>query len=103
MLVTTNLYLLLTFASEIQRRVDFMYTDERNILDVKGQSLIHALAPLFTIHRELKSKSVCKGVMWITYQQPVDNYKSAILCIYLATLYILTWYNRAFITKEPTK
>ena len=57
-LVTTNLYLLLTFASEIQRRVDFMYTDERNILDVKGQSLIHALAPLFTIHRELKSKSV---------------------------------------------
>ena len=35
-----------------------MYTDERNILDVKGQSLIHALAPLFTIHRELKSKSV---------------------------------------------
>ena len=35
-----------------------MYTDERNILDVKGRSLIHALAPLFTIHRELKSKSV---------------------------------------------
>ena len=69
MLVTTNLYLLLTFASEIQRRVDFMYTDERNILDVKGRSLIHALAPLFTIHRELKSKSVCKGVMWITYAQ----------------------------------
>ena len=32
MLVTTNLYLLLTFASEIQRRVDVMYTDERNIL-----------------------------------------------------------------------
>ena len=58
MLVTANLYLLLTFASEIQRRVDFMYTDERNILDVKGQSLIHALAPLFTIHSELKSKSV---------------------------------------------
>jgi hypothetical protein len=57
-LVTTNLYLLLTFASEIQRRVDFMYTDERNILDVNGRSLIHALAPLFTIHRELKSKSV---------------------------------------------
>ena len=62
MLVTTNLYLLLTFASEIQRRVDFMYTDERNILDVKGQSLIHALAPLFTIHRELKSKQqLAKG------------------------------------------
>ena len=73
MLVTTNLYLLLTFASDMQRRVDFMYTDERNILDVKGQSLIHALAPLFTIHRALKSKSVCKRVMWITYQQPVDN------------------------------
>jgi hypothetical protein len=33
-----------------------MYTDERNILDVKGRSLIHALAPLFTIHRALKSK-----------------------------------------------
>ena len=34
MLVTTNLYLLLTFASEIQRRVDFMYnnSDYGNIL-----------------------------------------------------------------------
>ena len=39
-----------------------MYTDERNILDVKGLSLIHALTPLFTIHRELKSKQqLAKG------------------------------------------
>ena len=40
-------------------------------------------------------KAFGKEVMWITYQQPVDNYKSAILCISLATYYILTRYNKA--------
>ena len=90
-----------------------MYTDERNILDVKGRSLIHALAPLFTIHGALKSlKAFGKEVMVhiyarrITYAQ-VSHLstviKSASLSIYLATCYILTRYNRAFITKEPPK
>ena len=47
MLVTTNLYLILTFASEIQRRVDFMYNnnDYGNILMIIYlSSLRHAHA-----------------------------------------------------------
>ena len=108
MLVTTNLYLLLTFASEIQRRVDFMYNnnDYGNILMIIYlSSLRHARAAdrSLVTPRSKTLKAFGKEVMWITYQQPVDNYKSAKLSIYLATFYSLTRYNRAFITKETTK
>ncbi len=95
MLVTTILYLILTFASEIQRRVDFMYNnnDYGNILMIIYlSSLRHALAACRSLvtPRSKALKAFGKEVMWITYQQAVDNYKSANLSISLATLYI--WY-----------
>ena len=83
MLVTTILYLILTFASEIQRRVDFMYNnnDYGNILMIIYlSSLRHAHAGSRIINHQVKglaSLDACKRVMWITYQQAVDNYKSA--------------------------
>ena len=84
MLVTTNLYLLLTFASEIQRRVDFMYnnSDYGNILMIIYlSSLRHARAAgrSLVTPRSKALKAFSKEVMVhiyarrITYQQPVDN------------------------------
>ena len=66
MLVTTNLYLLLTFASEIQRRVDFMYNnnDYGNILMIIYlSSLRHALAAYWSLvtPRSKALKAFSKG------------------------------------------
>lgn len=74
MLVTTILYLILTFASEIQRRVDFMYNnnDYGNILMIIHlSSLRHALAggQSLVTPRSKALKTFSKEVMWITYQQ----------------------------------
>ena len=98
MLVTTILYLLLTFASEIQRRVDFMYnnSDYGNILMIIYlSSLRHALAAgrSLVTPRSKALKAFGKEVMWITYAQVSylsTVIKSAILCISLATFYSLT-------------
>ena len=75
MLVTTILYLILTFASEIQRRVDFMYNnnDYGNILMIIYlSSLRNAHAGSRIINHQVKglaSLDACKRGMWITYQQ----------------------------------
>ena len=98
MLVTTILYLLLTFASEIQRRVDFMYnnSDYGNILMIIYlSSLRRALAAgrSLVTPRSKALKAFGKEVMWITYAQVSylsTVIKSAILCISLATFYSLT-------------
>ena len=42
----------------------------------------NVLTPLFTLTCGLKGKGVCKGGMWITYQQPVDN-SNKLICPYL--------------------
>ena len=63
--------------------------------------ITHALAPLFTIHRALKSKG---SLQWGVLSKIKHKCMLANLSMYLAAFYYLTRYNRDFITaKEPPK
>lgn len=108
MLVTTNLYLLLTFASEIQRRVDSMYSnsDYGNILMILHlSSLRYAHAGSRIINHQVKglaSLDACKRVICLILDISGYSYFILIVSYLFHMVYTIITTSKPRTTEQTT-